>query len=217
MNIPSYVPKFYTSKFFLYLWEIKILAWVYLLGKPNRYKDLTVRAVKNFGSKRVLQMGCVPGSLSREIAEVVLGNGKLWIVDVSQNALELTKKKVKDLKNVEFTEISADNTAFLSRTFDTVIMYFLLHEVPKEVKIKLLEEAGRLLKTNSHLIIVDYHKIKDGWLKSIIEKVIRRIEPFSGELMDIDLPGLLKDKGFKIEKTILENSGLQQFVIAAKL
>lgn len=95
MKIPSYVPKFYTNKFFLWLWEFKLLAFVYLLGKQPYLTNLAVQTVKNFQPKRILQMGAVPGALSKQLGQAVSGYGKLWIVDVSKNALDLTRKKTR--------------------------------------------------------------------------------------------------------------------------
>lgn len=216
MKTPSYVPKFYTSKFFLYLWEIKLFALVYLLGKQMYLTNLVVQEVETHRAKRVLQMGSVPGPLSKKIAQTILKDGKLCIVDVSKNALDLARKKTDGLANVELIEANASDTKLPSRIFDTVVIYFLLHEVPKEVKFGVLHEADRLLEKGGIMIIVDYHKMNNGWFRSIIEKIVRRVEPFSGELIGLDLPKILTNKGFDVEKTVLANSGLYQFVVAKK-
>lgn len=220
MNFSSFISKIYTKAYanniWLYAIEVEPFVRLFTFGQQPRFKNLVVKEMEKIKPGRVVQFGCVPGTLSKEVAKAINGTGKLLIVDVSRNALKLTRKKTEGLNNVELLESNAVKTNFGNGEFDAAIIFFLLHEVPKKMKIKVLNEASRILKKDGYLFIADYHKASRGLIHNTIEKIIRVIEPFSGELMEIDLQKILKSKGFQIQKLVLGKFSLYQFVVAKK-
>lgn len=206
----------YENKIFLNLAEIKPLVWLFTFGNQPRFKRLAIQEIGESKPKHVFQMGCVPGSLSRQVAETILGYGNLYVVDISENVVEFTRKKIKGLSNIQVVKANAASTKFPNSTFDTIIIFFLLHEIPKDTKLDILREASRLLAHDGFLLIADYHRADKGKFNSCIEKIVRTIEPLSGELMDLDLPEILRINSFQVQKIILGTFALYQFIIAKK-
>ena len=68
-------------------------------------------------------------------------------------------------------------------TYDRVILFFLLHEMPLDVRRRTLAEAVRVLKPGQELVIVDYHR-PVGWhpLKPVMTFILRNFEPFAMDL-----------------------------------
>ncbi|MBI2036012.1 class I SAM-dependent methyltransferase [Candidatus Microgenomates bacterium] len=182
---------------------------------PN-FRQIILQEIKKIKPKKVLQLGCVQGLFSLPIAQALFGYGELTVVDVSPNALEITKNKVAGWDNVISKQINAEDTGFPKESFDTVILYFLLHEVSKEAKTNIIHEACRVLKKDGTLFLADYHKAKKSVITSVLEKFINMIEPYSGELMRMDLVKALFKNGVRVKKQLFGNLGLTQLIIAKK-
>jgi len=73
-----------------------------------------------------------------------------------------------------------------------VLIFFLLHEQPRDLRIAMLAEALRVLKPGGKLVIVDYanprqwHPARWLWYP-----IIGRLEPFAKDLWSSDVRGFL--------------------------
>lgn len=216
MDAPSYVRKIYTTKFFLYLLEIFNAVMSRLNRAGPNFRQVILQEIKKIKPKKVLQLGCVQGSLSLPIVQSLFGYGDLTVVDVSPNALEITKRKVAGWDNVVLKQINAEDTGFPKDSFDIVIFYFLLHEVTKEAKVNIIHEGCRVLKKDGILFLADYHKAEKSVKASVLEKFIKMVEPYSGELLRMDLAKALLKNGVRVKKQLVGNFGLTQLIIAKK-
>ena len=63
------------------------------------------------------------------------------------------------------------------------MLFFLLHEVPEDVRRRTLAEALRVLKPHGRLVIVDYHR-PARWhpLRGLMKFILRRFEPYALDL-----------------------------------
>ena len=103
---------------------------------------------KNMGS--VIEFGCGTGYFTQVIAK----NAKQVITtDISYDMLEMTKKQMKDYKNISFQKADCEATDFSDNEFDTVFMANLLHVIKNPSCA--LEESYRILKPGGLLIAVD--------------------------------------------------------------
>ena len=111
------------------------------------------------GKVKVLDMCC--GTFANGL--VVAKNrpeAKVVGLDRSKPMLRKAKQKVEDngLKNVKLVCRDATDTGIRSGAFDYVIIGLVLHECNPELWKSILEEAGRLLKADGRLIILDWDK-----------------------------------------------------------
>ena len=79
-------------------------------------------------------------------------------LDRSKPMLRKAKQKVEDkgLKNVKLICRDATDTGIKSNAFDYIIIGLVLHECNPELWEAILSEAGRLLKDDGRLIILDW-------------------------------------------------------------
>lgn len=129
----------------------------------------------------VLQAAAVYGLFSRELARHIGCKGRLKIIDVAPIQVENTKAKLAGFPQVEIC--CADAATMRDRTYDAVLCYFLLHEMPDYYKVKVLDNLLRHIKPEGKLIIVDYHK--PHWahpMKPITSLVFDNLEPFAKTL-----------------------------------
>ena len=75
------------------------------------------------------------------------------------------------------------------RSYDQVLLFFLLHEQPAEVHRRTLHEAFRVLKPEGKIVIVDYAR-PQWWhpLRYLWRLVLAALEPFALDFGSTTLP-----------------------------
>lgn len=108
----------------------------------------------NHKSEKVLDIGCGPGWLVRKYAE---GCAKVYAVDITDKAVELTKKMLK-IFNLEANVQTgnAESLPFEDNSFDFVSSSGVLHHTPNMQKA--VDEAYRVLKPGCEAVISIYYK-----------------------------------------------------------
>jgi 2-polyprenyl-3-methyl-5-hydroxy-6-metoxy-1,4-benzoquinol methylase len=101
--------------------------------------------------------------------------------------------------------------------YDTVICFFLLHEVPEEAKADIVSALLASAKVGGKIVFVDYHK-PSKWhpLKFVMSKVFDWLEPFAKELWEKEIEDYrVHTPGFTWHKETLFG-GLYQKVVVEK-
>ena len=81
--------------------------------------------------------------------------------------------------------IQGDSTALdiAPESYDRALLFFLLHEQPRETRRKTIAEALRVVKPGGRLVVVDYHR--PGFLNPLywpMAGILRALEPFALDL-----------------------------------
>jgi ubiquinone/menaquinone biosynthesis C-methylase UbiE len=137
------------------------------------------------------------------------------VVDVAQIQLDNLAKKVKNMENVSLYQQDSSQLQFIDSQFDSVIVFFLLHEMPQEVRAKTIEEALRVLKPGGKAVFVDYHR--PYWanpFRYIMYPVLKFLEPFALDLWSQEISTHMKD--VKDVQKITYFGGLYQKVVVTK-
>lgn len=132
--------------------------WFSDAGKNPR--DVIEKIIPN-EKCRVLDMCC--GTFSNGLP-IAMKNSKNRVIglDRSKAMLREARAKVKKsgLTNVKLVCTDATKTGIKSESFDYIIMGLVLHECSEELWQGLLAEAGRLLKKDGKLIVLEWDKQK---------------------------------------------------------
>ena len=103
----------------------------------------------------VLEIGCSHGLRLNYLNK----NGvKLYGIDPSKKAIDYGKKS---FKNLNLKQGTADQLDFQDNLFDLLIFGFCLYLVDPNDLFKIAYEADRVLKSNGHLIILDFEPSKE--------------------------------------------------------
>lgn len=190
---PAYLQKYYwwtyvhpaAVRLFERQWLIDLILW-------GNYESLREAALDEFGEElpgATLQIACVYGDLSARIAErAKAGGGTLDVVDALPVQLKNLRAKLPEDAPVSLTASSSADLPFTDASFERVLLFFLLHEMPRDVREATLAHALRVLKPGGKLVIVDYAKPR-LWhpARWIWYPIIGRLEPFAKELWSNDL------------------------------
>jgi demethylmenaquinone methyltransferase/2-methoxy-6-polyprenyl-1,4-benzoquinol methylase len=122
----------------------------YKFFPPNRVLGRT----PNLAGQIVLEIGCGTGFFTIPIAKLVGDNGSLTSVDLLQESVDLTSKKVEaaKLNNVNVLKRNVLKTDFDSGTFDIVILFGVV-PAPMVPLNQILAEIYRVLKPKGLLSI----------------------------------------------------------------
>jgi ubiquinone/menaquinone biosynthesis C-methylase UbiE len=103
-------------------------------------------------------------------------------------------------------------------SFDSVVVFFLLHEQPAEVRQKTIAEALRVTKKGGKLIFVDYHKPKStSVFRYLMTPILTTLEPFAMDLWKTEIRDWLP-AGISVSKIEKQTyfGGLYQKVVVTR-
>ena len=120
-------------------------------GSPARKLKPGCRA------RHMLQLTCTCGSLTPTVAQAA-NTCELHLMDVVVIQLHAAQRKVPpDGKLPLYARINVEALlAYAGNSLDSVVIFFLLHELPLNAQQRTLREALRVLKPGGHLLIAEY-------------------------------------------------------------
>jgi ubiquinone/menaquinone biosynthesis C-methylase UbiE len=194
ISIPEYLQKTYwwaylhpnAVRFFERQWLVNLILW----GNFARLRDAALQEMGEVVDGRVLQVACVYGDFTEHLVRRLGPQGSLDVVDVAPIQIKNLHAKLTDASKVRILQQNSSELHFDDASHDSVIVFFLLHEMPADVRRKTISEALRVTKPGGKLIFVDYHKpvAASPW-RYIMVPILTTLEPFAmdmwrGEICD---------------------------------
>jgi ubiquinone/menaquinone biosynthesis C-methylase UbiE len=198
--VPHYLDKYYWWAYVhpraVRFWERQWLINLVLLGN---YRKLGAAALDELGDDlpgRTLQVSCCYGNLTPQLAKRVAGSGgMLDVVDVLPVQLENLRRKLWPGAPVRMQEMDSTALEFPDAQFDRVVLFFLLHELPREVRARTVREALRVLKPGGKILIVDYAQpAKWHPVRYFLLPILAVLEPFAVDLWYSELDEVLPEE-----------------------
>jgi ubiquinone/menaquinone biosynthesis C-methylase UbiE len=158
------------------LLDREIVVRTILWQQHNRLQRLAFAEIEP--GQWVMQPASVYGSFGPNLARHVGSQGRVDIVDVARVQVESATRK---LAPYPWARAHHANCLDFDRgPYDVVVCYFLLHEVPDEVKREVVNHLLGQVVPGGKVVFVDYAKPK-WWhpLKLITSIVFDTLEPFA--------------------------------------
>ncbi|MFW5926514.1 MAG: rhodoquinone biosynthesis methyltransferase RquA [Wenzhouxiangella sp.] len=157
-QLPDYLVRYYR---WAYVWPFAV--WFFdhqpiinaiLFGNYRRIMNETLRLIDPDRAGRTLQVAAVYGELTPTLASRI---DDLHLVDVASVQLRAARRKL-DARGLDATieRMDAEALKHADDSFDTVVVFLLLHEMPPEVRRNTLREAARVLRPGGRLVIAEY-------------------------------------------------------------
>jgi len=158
LPLPDYLVRHYS---WAYLWPSAV--WFFdhqpiinaiLFGNYRRIMNATLRLLRPDSAGCTLQVAAVYGELVTKLAHRI---DDLHVLDVAPIQLEATERKLEaaGLK-ARLALMNAEHLTYDANSFDTVLMFLLLHELPARARRRSLRQAVRTLKPGGCFVIAEY-------------------------------------------------------------
>lgn len=206
-GMPWYLARHY---WWAYLWDKSV--WFFdhqpiinaiLFGQYRKLMHTTLESLKKLPNERVLQLTCVYGELTPKLTGMIAPE-KLHITDAATVQLDLARKKC-GRERLSATRMNAEFLGYKNNSFSTIILFFLLHEMPPEARINTLYECMRTLEPGGTLLLTEYGEMPTKHLLYRFPPfrwLLTTLEPFLGSFWELDLEGQLHELAAKHGKAV---------------
>ena len=200
-GIPEYLARHY---WWAYLWSPAV--WFFdhqpiinaiLFGQYEKLMRATMARLKHAPRDAILQLTCVYGKLTPKLMEVVAPQ-PLHIADAALVQLELAKSKAPQGQALLAARMNAESLAYKDDCFSTVVLFFLLHEMPEEARRNVLSECMRVIPTGGTLLVTEYAPLPTNHILYRFPPsrwLITRLEPFLDGFWRDDVTEMLGEYG----------------------
>lgn len=141
----------------VYDYEVDLL----FSGAADAMRRLIIQPMKkHFHSKpegkglRFLEIGVGTGR-STQFVKLAFPKAEIVGLDLSEPYLKVAQKNLANLNLISFLRGDGASLPFKESEFDAVYSVFLFHEMPRKIRLNVLQESWRVLKTGGFLGFVD--------------------------------------------------------------
>lgn len=205
--IPHYLRRYYD---WAYLWPASV--WFFdhqpiinaiLFGNYGRIMAQTVDFMTEPEAGRSLQIAAVYGKLTPTLAERI---DDLHVIDVAPVQLGVLRRKLRgDGLSANLALMNAETLDYRDDSFDTALMYLLLHELPQSARENSLREAIRVLRPGGKFVIAEYGELGGRHFFhrfAPFRRILTRAEPFLDGFWRQDLGAELARQAARIGKRV---------------
>lgn len=191
-DMPDYLVRYYG---WAYLWPISV--WFFdhqpiinaiLFGNYRAIMRETLRLLDAPRAGRTLQIAGVYGELTPKLAEHI---DDLHLIDVAPVQLRAAQRKLAAIgKAARLERMNAESLRYADASFDTALMFLLLHELPRAARLRSLREAIRVVRPGGHLVIAEYGEARKRHFFhrfAPMRWILTWAEPFLGGFWSEDL------------------------------
>jgi len=168
-------------------WLVNLILW----GNFARLRNAALQALADADGRiqgQVLQVACVYGDFSAQLLKRLAPTAHLSVVDVAPIQISNLRRKLQESAQLSLHQQDSAALRFADASQDAVVLFFLLHEQPAEVRRQTLAEAWRVLKPGGRLVCVDYHRpVASHPLRWLMWPVLKWLEPFALDLWRADV------------------------------
>jgi ubiquinone/menaquinone biosynthesis C-methylase UbiE len=174
---------------------------MYATRDVERQRRATLAALEPRTGERMVDIGCGPGYLAAEMAELVGPEGFVQGVDPSPHMLAIAARRA--LPHMELTEGDALSLPAGDTSFDAAVSTQVYEYVPDIAAA--LAEARRVLRPGGRLVVLDTDWDSIVWRSSDDERMARVLRAWEEHLahprLPRVLPELLRDGGFRLRRS----------------
>lgn len=181
-----------------YHWLTNYYDTVVKLAIPeNKIRNLLIDKLSIREDEKVLEFGCGTAS------NLILASKKhalacFYGLDIDDKILKLAQNKIQSTDNIQLHLYKGLNFPYGENTFDKIFTSFVFHLLTKETKINTLHQMRRVLKPGGKIIIADWGKAKNDFMR-IAFGVVQLFDKWgtSKENAKGLIPVYMSDAGFK--------------------
>jgi SAM-dependent methyltransferase len=163
---------------------------------------------------RVLQAAHVYGRLIPELAKTIGPAGRLDVIDVAPLQAAMCRRKLRAFSHARARIADAVHPG--DETYDVVVCFFLLHELPKAYKCTVVDALLACLSPGGKAVFIDYHA-PAPWhpLRGFMRQIFALLEPFAEAMWRHEIADIASDPEPYVWRTETYFGGLYQKTVAS--
>lgn len=160
----------------------------------------------------VLDVGCGTG-IHLELYQKAGCN--VYGIDQSPSMLQVARHRLGESADLYMGD--ASNMPYPDKKFDLIIFSTVLHEMPREVRAAVINEAKRTLKEEGRILLIDFHpgpiRALKGWLHKIIITFVEfaggreHFKNYRGFIANKGLPAIASAHSLSVDKEKIVSGG----------
>ncbi|MFC2080339.1 class I SAM-dependent methyltransferase [Bacteroidota bacterium] len=166
----------------------------------GKYHKFIVQAVEDMDineDDHILDLGCGSGKNATLMSDYLNEKGRITGVDLSPIMERQFLAKHKEDKRISFSKQRIDIPFDLEKLYDKVVISFVIHGFPHEVRQEILRNAYKHLKPNGKLIILDFSEFKLSEMPWHHRFVFKKVEcVYAFDYIERDWRNILFEFGF---------------------
>lgn len=148
---------------------------------------------------KFLEVGAGTGRLTK-FMKLAFPKARIVATDMSDGYLKVARERLKNFEKIDFMQCWGEELPFPDQSFDFVYSCFLYHELPREIRQKVIQQSVRVLKPEGLLGIVDSIQMDDepklNWALEVFPQDFH--EPFYKNYQNHPLETELKNLGLEL-------------------
>jgi len=169
-------------------------------GSLGFYRSFIRSAVEKMNIQpddQILDLGCGTGRNSLLMHRHIGSQGRVTGMDISPIMEKQFRKNTDGVSGVEFMHQRVDVSFDLNRPVDKVLMSFVLHGFPHEVRLRTIDNIHRNLAPGGNLLILDYGEFSFAEMPAFPRLVFKAIEcEYAFDYIERDWKRILQGYGF---------------------
>ena len=165
---------------------------------------------------RLLDVACGTGHLLRMLGAALPEEAKFFGIDLSPHYIARAREVLPRGLDVSLVCDNAEKLPFLDGSFDVATSVFLLHEVPGDVRARVLAEMARVVRPGGLVVVADSIQLADApeLEKEVLAFPARFHEPYYLGYVKDDLGQRVTAAGLSVAST--QHAFLTKIVTASK-
>lgn len=181
------------------------------VGGEARFRQLALQELTIHSDTQVLDLCCGSGQSTQFLVKY---SQNVTGLDASPRSLQRARQNVPE---AAYVEAFAEKMPFADNSFDVVHTSAALHEMQPEQLQQIIQEVYRVLKSGGVFTLVDFHAPTNPVFWPGVSLFLLLFETETAwQLIKSDLPGLLSEIGFNVDKSTLYAGGSLQVIQAKK-
>jgi ubiquinone/menaquinone biosynthesis C-methylase UbiE len=201
-------------KLFERQWLVNLLLW----GNYARLRDAALSELAESISGSTLQIPCVYGDLTSRLCDnAARAGGLVDVVDVLPVQLRNLRGKLPRNAPVQLLAMDATALALPDASYESCLLFFLLHEQPQRWREHTLREALRVVKPGGEIVIIDYAQPR-WWhpLRYLWRPLLAKLEPFALDLWREEITDWLPKHAIVRSRKQVSFGGLYQKLVITR-
>jgi ubiquinone/menaquinone biosynthesis C-methylase UbiE len=167
------------------------------LGYFHRSINRAIHAMDIQPQDRILDLGCGTGYNDQLMLKYLDDTGCIQGLDISEDmALQFQKRFGSD-QRVSFGEQRIDLPFQLDRRFNKVLVSFVIHGFPHEIRYNIMRNALNHLEDGGSFFILDFAEFKMDAMPSLHRAIFKAVEcVYAFDFVERDWKSILGEEGF---------------------